>query len=165
MPLVSVAPALIEQQLLGAVEPECAMHRRNDDAAFGKVCAHDAAKLLLSCGVERAGRLVKEPHRAFHGEKAGDRKAPPLACGKVGGGEVDKRLEPDRGKRLRNFGGGAEKTRPEAEVLADRKRRFQRILVAEIMGLLADRQFRVASCQIEPSGGDAHQANNHAQQG
>ena len=109
------------------------------------------ARLFLRRGVERAGRLVEQPDRAFDGEKAGDRQAPPLAGGKVGGGQVDQRLEPDRGKRLRNLGDGAEKSRPEAEVLADRKRRFQRVLVAEIMGLLADGQFRVAALQIEPA--------------
>ena len=77
----------------------------------------NAAELLLRCGVERAGRLVEQPDRAFHGEKAGDRKAAPLAGGKIGGGQVDERVQPDRRQRLRNLGGAAPKKR-------DQKRRF-----------------------------------------
>src|SRR5580704_9802963 len=48
---------------------------RHDEAALGQMGLHQASEAVLGRGVERAGRLVEQPDRAFDGDEAGDRQA------------------------------------------------------------------------------------------
>ncbi len=80
-----------------------------DQAAAGDVLPHEFAQALLCCGIERAGRLVKQPDRTLDGEDAGDREPAPLPGGKIGGRQVGKGIEPNRRQRLDDIGGARPK--------------------------------------------------------
>src|SRR5437773_376940 len=58
----------------------------------------------------------------------------------------------------------AEKLRPEAEILARAERTFERILMAEIVGLLGQGPLRVAPCKLESSRRGPQQPGDDAQQ-
>ena len=128
------------------------MGRRDDQAAGGKMRAHDFGKARLRGGVERAGRFVEQPERAICDKKPRQRDAPLLprrerADGKVGDmGEADA-LE--RGGDAHRLAAGAasaaQHRRPEGEIFARRQRALQRIGMAEIMRLLADALLVVAA--------------------
>src|SRR5262249_15293670 len=59
----------------------------------------------------------------------------------------------------------AEKTRPEVEVLLHRQRRLECVLVAEIVGLLADGELPIPALELEPPLLRPHQARDQAKQG
>jgi hypothetical protein len=156
---------LIELEFPRAVEPQRAVRCGQDDATAGEVRLHDFAEPHLRRGVERRGRLVKEPDRALDREQAGDRKTSPLASRKIGGRQVGQRIEPDRGKLLLRVGSRRpEKGRPESQVFGDGQRGLQRILVAEIMGLFAKGQFAFAPFQCEAPTGDTDETDHHAKE-
>ena len=60
-----------------------------------RCCAHEFRKPRLRRSVEGGGRLVKEPDRAREGDKPGERKAPTLARGEIGRGQVGESTEPE----------------------------------------------------------------------
>ena len=103
---------MIEPQLLGALQPEHRMGRRQDQAAAGEVRPHQLAEPFLGRGVERAGRLVEQPDRALDSEQARDREPAALPGGKIGGGQVGERVEPDRSQRLGDVGGACAEESP-----------------------------------------------------
>ena len=72
------------------------MRGRQDHPASGQVSPHQPGKHLLAVRIERRGRLVEQPDRAWSGDQAGERKATALPGREVGGREVRKGLEPHR---------------------------------------------------------------------
>src|SRR5262249_35680304 len=86
------------------------------------------------------------------------------------GGEIDRGqrrepAEPDGGKRdLALFPAAAQKRRPETEIFSHRQRRLQRVLVAEVMGMLTDAQLRITVLELELTLLRPHHARHHAQQ-
>ena len=114
-----------------------------------------AAEGGLRGGVERGRRLVEEPERAIGDEEAGKRDAPLLPGRERAHRKVDHMGEAEarerRAARLaRRF--AAKRACPEGEVLVRGQRAFQRIRVAEIMRLFANRALGIAAVQREPSG-------------
>src|SRR5262249_29158302 len=59
----------------------------------------------------------------------------------------------------------AEKMRPEVEVLLHRQRRLECVLVAKIVGLLADGELPITALELEPPLLRPHQARDQAKQG
>ena len=111
-----------------------------------------AAKARLRGGVERRRRLVEQPQRPMGDEEAGERDAPLLPGRERARGKVDHMGEADPGeRRAAGFARriAAERARPEGEVLAGGQRPFQRVGVAEIMRLLADRALGIAALEGE----------------
>ena len=156
---------MIEPQFGRAVEPDRAMRRGKDQSAAGQMDAHDFAQAFLSCGVKRAGRLVEQPDRTFDGKEPRDRKAAALPGGEIRGRQVGERIKPNRRQRSTDIGGiRAEKARPKSQIFSDRERGLQRVLMPEVVGLLADRQFRIATFQSEAAAGDAEEPRDHAQE-
>ena len=74
-------------------------------------------------------------------------------------------LRSDRARRRLEWGVDRsgllpEKPRPKPEVFADRQRRLQRILMAQIMGLFSNGQFGIAAIQRECAVGETHQSGD-----
>ena len=123
------------------------------------------AEPFLSCSVKRAGRLIEQPDRTFDGKEPRDRQAAALPGGEIRGRQVGQRIEADRRQRSADIGGiRAEKARPKSQIFSNRQRGLQRVLMPEVVGLLADRQFRIATFQSEAAAGDAEEPRDHAQE-
>ena len=60
---------------------------------------------------------------------------------------------------------GVKKSRPKRKVLADRKRRFHGILVAEIVRLFGDAKFRIAPLELKTAGRGSNEPGHEPQQG
>ena len=120
------------------------MGRRDDDAAAGEMVAHQSVERDLCRRIETGGGLIQQPDRPRDGGKPRERQSPPLSGRKVSRGKIRQRLKTER--RERGFGRAfaAEIIDPEAQILGDRQRGFQRVLMREIMRLLADAAFRLA---------------------
>ena len=109
-----------------------------------RCCRIRPARRVLGLAVERRGRLVEQPDRPLHGHQARDREPPPLPGRQIGGRQVGQRHPgPTAASAAISALGAAEIARPEAEVFGDRQRRLQRVLVAEVVGLLRDGSFRI----------------------
>ena len=88
--------------------------------------------------VERDRRLVEKPERAPHRDEAGERQPPLLAGGKIAGGDVGERRQPEAVERDRGSAAAvAEVGRPEREVLGDRQVRLDAVEVPDEMRKLA----------------------------
>ena len=147
-----------------AAEPDRRMRRHQDEAAFGQMRPHQIAEAVLCRGVERARRLVEEPDRTLDRHKPRDREPPALPGRQIGGGQSGKPVKPDRGQRRVDGGGRRrEETGPKLQIFGNRERRFERVLVTEIMGLFGDAQFRIAPFEREPAFGEAKQPDDTAQ--
>ena len=140
-------------------------------------CGHDrppparcarirSASTLLRGRIERRGRLVEQPDRARR------RRSAVRARGAAAGRPKDRRRAGRRGRQARPPPSGGrrrfrapEKAGPEVEVLRYRQRRLQRVLMAEIVGLLGNVRSAVAARERDPPAGGAHQARDQPQQG
>ncbi len=143
------------------------MGRGDDDAAVAEIVLHDRGEGRLRRGVERGRRLVEQPERPAGDEQAGERDAALLSGGERAGRKVDHMREADARQRAaarlaRTI--AAERARPEGEVLARGQRAFQRVRVAEVMGLLADGPLGVAAFEREAPGLQGKKAAERAQQ-
>ena len=93
--------------------------------------------------IERRGRLVQQPERAIHRDQPRDRQPPPLAGGKIGGGKVAMPPSPTPSS-AGDRGVAAEIARPERS-FRDGERQLERVLVAQIVRLLAEGGVAVAA--------------------
>src|SRR5208282_3829301 len=131
---------------------------------------HEPPKALLGGGVEGGGGLVEQPDRPRYRQHPRQRQPPPLPGREVTGRQMTEFAETDgleaalRCPLLSASRFAVEETRPEGEVFHDGKRRFQRVEMADIMGLLADAEFAVASGQRDGALGRANQSGDEAQQ-
>jgi hypothetical protein len=127
------------------------MRRGEDETAGGQMRPHNFGEPGLGRGVKRAGGLVEQPDRAFDGEQAGDREPAALPGGKIGGRQVDASASSPTAASgsVISAEDVPKKADPESKVFGDRKRGLQRILVTEVVRLLGDGQFRVATLEAE----------------
>src|SRR3954470_10820996 len=131
-----------QSQLLGLVEADRSMRRGQDQPAAGEMNAHELRQHGLAQGIERRGRLIEQPDRPLDRKQAGKRQAAALPGGEIARGQPGQPIEIDGRQGCLSLGRlPAEKMSPECEVLTHRERGFQRVLVAEIVDLLTDRQF------------------------
>ena len=125
-----------------------------------------SASRVLRRRIERRRRLVEQPDRPRHRDQPGDRQPPPLSGRQISGRQVGERRQGrPRPAPARRRCRAAEKLGPELQVFADRQRRLQRVLVAEVVRLLADRARPGRRRRAPAARGDAHQPGDHAQQG
>src|SRR5262249_6580372 len=86
--------------------------------------------------------------------------------GEIDRGQVGEPVEADGGKGgVALSRAAAEKMRPEVEVLLHRQRRLEGVLVAKIVGLLADGELPITALELEPPLLRPHQARDQAKQG
>jgi hypothetical protein len=76
-----------------------------------------------------------------------------------------KGVEPYTRERGRDLSATSEKIAPEDEVLLDRERWFEGILVADIVGLFSYGEFRVAAVENEPALAWADEPGHDAEKG
>src|SRR5580704_1545934 len=126
------------------------MRRRDDEAALGKMRAHQLGEAGARGGVERRGRLGEEPERPARDEEARERDAPPLPGREIGARHVEHMREIEAQERLaRRKPLAAEEALPEGEVLGDEKLRLHPVAMADEMSVL--RQARLfARFALEP---------------
>src|SRR5205807_797254 len=115
-----------------------------DDSPFGDVGCHDVRKQALTWSVKRGARLVEQPQGTLHRKQAGEREPPPLPRREVARRQVRKGAEAYAPERGRDLSATSEKIAPEDEVLLDRERWFEGILVADIVGLFSYGELRDA---------------------
>ena len=154
-----------QPQFARAFEPDRAMGGGEDETALGEVPRHEGGERRLGSGVERGRRFIEQPERPFDGDQARDREPPPLAGGQIGGRQMGDGAKADgRERRFRSRFAAAQKLRPKGQILAHRQRRFQGVEMAEIMGLLADSELRIAPLKRQPPACHEHQPRHQAQQ-
>src|SRR5262249_22399711 len=113
-------------------------------------------------GIERRGWLVKQPDGSRYREQTGDRQSPSLTGGQIGGRQIGKLGKVDCLQGRFDCTAIAEKSAPELQILANCKRGLHRVLVAEIVCLLANRNVGFAAFEDESTRGDSHQTGNQA---
>jgi hypothetical protein len=119
----------------------------------------------LPCSVKRGARLVEEPQGTLHSKQAGEREPPPLSRREVACRQMREGVEPYTRERGRDLSATSEKIAPEDEVLLDRERWFEGILVADIVGLFSYGEFRVAAVENEPALAWADEPGHDAEKG
>ena len=144
-----------EPQLLGRFEPDRPMRRRDDQPAAGEVlrASSPASVSCASRSSAEVGSSSSQIGRCTATSRA-MRQPPPLAGRQVGGRQVGQRRQPDGGERGSRRLRAAEIAGPECEVFGDRQRGLQRVLVAEVVGLLRDGPFGVAAGQRQLPAGE-----------
>ena len=122
---------------------------RHHQAAGGEMRGDQLEQPALRGDVERGGRLVEQPQRPVDDEQAGQRQPPPLAGRQILRRQLGELAERHPVERVvaRQAAAAAERGDPEIEVLGHRQRRLQRVEMAEIVRLLADRKLGVAALQ------------------
>jgi hypothetical protein len=131
------------------------MGRGHDQAALAQMRLQQSCEAVLRTGIKRAGWLIEQPDRTFHRDQSGNGQPPALPRRKVGGRQIDQVFKTDRSKRSADLRAWrTKKARPELKVFADRERRLQGVLMAEIMRLLRDCQFGIASPMMVRSSED-----------
>ena len=101
-------------QFAGALEPDRPVRRGDDQAAAGKMRAHELGEASLRRCVERRGRLVQQPQRPRDGDQPGNRQPPPLPGRQIGCRQIGERVEVERRQRIQDRPAAAEKVDPEA---------------------------------------------------
>ena len=142
-----------QSRLAARVEPDRSMGGGQDQPAAGEMRAHELGQHRLRRGVERGGRLVEQPDRPLDRDQAGEREAAALPGGEVAAraaGRVRRGRRP-RAPRRPLPSPPPRKCAQKARFSSHRQRRLEGVLVAEIVGLLADGQLRIAALELKPS--------------
>ena len=108
---------------------------------------HDVGEHGYSGGIKRRAWFIEQPDWAGGDEQAGEREAPPLPGREIDGRQATEDIEPHRGERARDLVATAENAIPEGEVLIDSQRRLEGIEMPDVVGLLANREFRIAAAE------------------
>jgi len=138
----------------------------DDQSAAGEMGAHEIGQHRLRRRVEGRGRFIEQPDRPLDRDQPRKREAAPLSGGEIDRRQLGESVEADGGEGdVALSRAAAEKTCPEIEVFPHRERRLQCVLMAEIVGLLADRQLQITAVEFEPSLLRSHQARHQAKQG
>ena len=141
------------------------MRRSQDQSLAGQVGPHEPRQHLLRQGIKRSGGLVEQPDRPVDRNQARQRQAPTLPGGEIVRGQPRQPVEADRRQGRVSFCRlPTEEICPERQILAHRQRGLERILVAQIVGVLADGQLGVAALEHELSRVRPDQARDQAKQ-
>ena len=137
----ALMPALPARSSRGALEPDRPVRRGDDHARRRRDAARiSSASTLLRRRVERRGRLVEQPDRPRHGDQPGERQPPPLPGRQIGrpAGRPARRARPPPSAASSDGRRRRDSAAQNCRFSRDRQRRLQRVLMAEIMGLLGD---------------------------
>src|SRR5262249_27878748 len=109
-------------------------------------------------------RFIEEPERPFHSNEACNGQPPPLACREIGCGQGGDAGEAGGRKRWRHGGLAAQELHPEGEIFAHCERRFQGVLMAEVVRLFGEGEAGTAATKGERAAGWPHQPGDKAKQ-
>jgi hypothetical protein len=131
--------------------PERHMGGGDDHAARVELPRHDAHEAGKRGGVESHRRLVQQPQHARHQHEAGQRQPPLLPGGEQARGIGGKPRQVEGLQRLLHVA-AAQEVAPEGQVLVNAQGRLHRLLMRDVMRLLADREvLRTAGELMSPA--------------
>src|SRR6516225_6876500 len=123
----------------------------DNESAAGEMGAHEIGQHRLGRRIERRGRFIEQPDRPLDRDQPREREAAALPGGEIDRRQLSEPVEADGGKGgVALSRAAAEKMRPEVEVLLHRQRRLECVLVAKIVGLLADGELPITALKLEP---------------
>src|SRR5262249_43943257 len=155
-----------QRQFLRRVQSDRSVGGGDNESAPGEMGAHEIGQHRLRRRVERRGRFIEQPDGPLDRDQARKREPAPLSGGEIDRGQMGEPIEADGGKGgIALSRAAAEKVRPEVEILPHRQRWFQCVLVAEIVGLLADGELPTTPLEREPPLLWPHQARDQAKRG